>query len=773
MKKQAIALVCLGVLLVGCAGEEESRYVRDGKQYGVTDGVFRGRWWSYYERGASYLSGEYYDEAIADFEVALRGRDRDSWRARTYGLHFVEYFPNREMGVAYFHKGDLALAEEYLKLSIAEIETERAIKYLDDITRARIASGEVQDTTPPSFTAKIKLTRLLPDPAQGAPTLETETTKVGASQAPPSQRSAKYDAIVFASTGNEPFKFAQDSPAEDKATPAPPVQPVPLVLASAATIVTEPVFDIELESNDDTGVYCVMVAGDMLYQRGSKTENTQTKEVTLEEGSHKVALEAIDLAEKKVTQEVEVIVDLTSPTLGVFSPIEPTVTEQGTVILEGAGVDDNGMNDVVVDERLIAEGGGNPRIEFDSELPLGSGPNTFILAGRDVAGNESRSAVKIFRGDPDSLEAKLWLMEQKYPERLQLAMANLRLIDSLLAATPEQTGHEIRIKSPSLERPYYHNRMLQISGEVVTQSKVASLLINGVPFTSLTGAPKESFNKRIPIDPGAFVDGKLTQTVTIAATDIHGAELTKEVTVEVHEVGTSSEATKMPVAVLGFAGYQGVAEDRPGYMQHATSEALSELDRFNVLDRTRLEAVLAEQQMTADIADPAQALAIGGVIPVQNFLVGDVFAFGKGLELKSRVINTDTNEVLKTLDVYIEDASTPEALQRGASNLAAMMALEFPRLSGSVMEVLDGGRKVRLDIADDKLAPGAYVVFVSRTADVVDEETGEVTAPGEEVIFGRARIDSVSETESTATIVEMNESQEASGVAQGMPAVTM
>ncbi|MBI1317813.1 MAG: hypothetical protein GC168_02545 [Candidatus Hydrogenedens sp.] len=771
MKKQAIALMCLGVLIAGCAGEQDSRYVRDGKQYGVTeDGVFRGRWWSYYERGASYLAGGFYDEAIADFEVALRGRDRDSWRARTYGLHFVEFFPNRELGVAYFEQGNLDTAEEYLKRSVGQIETERALKYLDDIKRARIASGVVQDASAPELSAVIKFTRLIPSPGAAAPKAEQQSMAV-----PPRDMlhgMAAQEAAVFASTN---AVFAQANPFKPVASvPPPPAEPEPVEL-DGKMLLAEPLFELELDTQDDNGVSEVTIGGNPLYQRGSQTSNSQTKELSFAEGAHTLALKATDLADKTVEQQVEVVVDLTAPTIGVFSPIEPTVTEEGTIILEGSGVDTNGVSGVSIDQRLIADGGGRPQVDFDSELPLGDGANSFILAARDQAGNEGRTAVKVFRGDADSLEAKLWLLEQKYPERLRFALADTRLLDALLAATPAQAGHEIRIKSPALDRPYYHNRTLQISGEVVTQTKVASLLINGEPFTNLTGAPKESFNRRIPIDRSEFVNGALTKTITIAAKDVDGNELTKEFAVEVKEVGTSNEASKMPVAVLGFAGYQGVSEDRPPYLQLATTGALNDLNRFSVLDRTRLEQVLTEQQLSADIGDPGQALEIGRVIPAQAFLMGDVFSFGKGLELKTRVISTESTEVLKTLDVYIEDASTPELLEQGAQRLAAMMAQEFPRLVGSVLEVRASGSRtqLRLDLTDDKLEPGRYVVLVSKTPDEVDPDTGEVIWPGEEVIVGRARIDNVTSTGSTATLVETNESQETTGVAQGMPAVTM
>ena len=129
MNKRRV-LFAFAVLLVagGCVSDPSAVREKDGRQYGVTDGVFRGRWWSYYERGTSYLAGGFHEEAAADFEQALKGRSRDTWRARTYGLHFVEYFPARELGVCYLRLGRLDEAERQLQEALAMVDTERATR---------------------------------------------------------------------------------------------------------------------------------------------------------------------------------------------------------------------------------------------------------------------------------------------------------------------------------------------------------------------------------------------------------------------------------------------------------------------------------------------------------------------------------------------------------------------------------------------------------------------------------------------------------------------
>lgn len=145
MHKRALILV---LLLAGCA-TNQSAYVREGVQYGVTEGPFRGRWWSYYERGRSFLDGGFYEEARRDFERALDERDLDQRWARTYGLHFVpQYFPHREFGVALFYLDDLSGAVTALERSYDQQPSARATYFLSQARRKLAAS--LRDTEAPA-----------------------------------------------------------------------------------------------------------------------------------------------------------------------------------------------------------------------------------------------------------------------------------------------------------------------------------------------------------------------------------------------------------------------------------------------------------------------------------------------------------------------------------------------------------------------------------------------------------------------------------------------
>jgi len=140
MKKLLLSYICLlGILLLpflqGCAPAPSGTYIKDGVEYGTVRGAFRNRWWNYYERGISFIEGEFYREAISDFDQAIDQRSDDQRMARTYGMHFIDYFPHRERGLAYYLSGEYEIAKKEMELSLEQQPSAKAQYYLDKIRK--------------------------------------------------------------------------------------------------------------------------------------------------------------------------------------------------------------------------------------------------------------------------------------------------------------------------------------------------------------------------------------------------------------------------------------------------------------------------------------------------------------------------------------------------------------------------------------------------------------------------------------------------------------
>ena len=103
------------------------------------------RWYNYYADGLRLAKEQKYAQAIVAFEQALEGVYQDQQKKiQTYGMHFIDYHPHREIGIAASLLGDAARAREELELaSVYTPNDARTAEFL-----AKLTGG----TTPPPRT---------------------------------------------------------------------------------------------------------------------------------------------------------------------------------------------------------------------------------------------------------------------------------------------------------------------------------------------------------------------------------------------------------------------------------------------------------------------------------------------------------------------------------------------------------------------------------------------------------------------------------------------
>ena len=140
----------IAVTCVGCAVTRPPLVYESGVPYGETRGAWRDRWWNYYEAGRDYSkvdSGLEY--AAVCFRGAIARRPNDQYRARTYGMHFLEeYFPHRELGITLFRMGDFEGAIRELQVSRSQTDSARARYYLNRATGLRLQALDLDEQPP-------------------------------------------------------------------------------------------------------------------------------------------------------------------------------------------------------------------------------------------------------------------------------------------------------------------------------------------------------------------------------------------------------------------------------------------------------------------------------------------------------------------------------------------------------------------------------------------------------------------------------------------------
>lgn len=151
-----LKLILLALFPLSCVVQPSKPiYIRDGKVYGKVQGAFRHRWWNYYERGLSYAEGEFFPEAIEDLRAAIQQRVKDQRMARTYGMHFIDYFPHRELGVIYYEIGNFEAAKRELEDSLSHFHSAKARFYLDRVRKILI-EREGKKVMPPRLALSFK-----------------------------------------------------------------------------------------------------------------------------------------------------------------------------------------------------------------------------------------------------------------------------------------------------------------------------------------------------------------------------------------------------------------------------------------------------------------------------------------------------------------------------------------------------------------------------------------------------------------------------------------
>ncbi len=148
----------ISLYLIGCTIPPRKPCIRKGYTYGIPDDPAPFYDWdSCYRSGLSYSQGECWDQAVEQFHMAIKHKSNDMWMARRYGMHFIDYFPHRELGIVYLNQGRIQKAIDELKLSLKMAESSKAKYYLN---KARLKWLEEMklDQMPPKI--------LLPDQNQ-------------------------------------------------------------------------------------------------------------------------------------------------------------------------------------------------------------------------------------------------------------------------------------------------------------------------------------------------------------------------------------------------------------------------------------------------------------------------------------------------------------------------------------------------------------------------------------------------------------------------------
>lgn len=683
-----LALVGLTLAGLGCTRTVgEVRYSRDGTQYGVTRGLFRTRWWNYYERGVSFLDGKFYEEAIRDLRSAIELRAEDQRRARTYGLHFVDYFPHRELGIALLATGKVPTAIQELEASLQQEASAKAKHYLNEARKELLARTGNDREAPRVAITSVKdgaTTNQFVIDVRGEVTDDTWVKWVrinGRKQfielAEPRK---EFTRKVALKPGANRIEVAAgdllDKQGEQTITVILDREGPLFSLRSPEdlAVVEEPRVRFAGRFSDATGVAEVKINGTSV--RITPGSHVDVDEVlNLKPGPNVLTFEARDRPGNVTTGQLSVSYERRAEGgrwKKAQAPIAPLPWSS-------------------------AAGSGRPRMELR-------------LAGLEVLSDAARPVLSLARSTP--------------------AVPLLPIADAPDTQPPSISIKGLKNTENAVE---VYADALFIDGKVKDPGGVASLRINEETVGDAQGKTI-FFNHLVQLKEGE-------NGLTIVAADAAGNEARRTLKVTRKVPSVQKVGSRFTLAILPFQvkGEPDVAQTVPELFQ----QKLLEQERFNLVARESeaFEAALRELKLSqTSLVDKSAAVKVGRIVQAEGIVNGSVREKQDSLEVFVQLIDTETTKILAIHDVFGTEKSL-DNLEFLMAGLAFKLRQSFPLLEGLVVKV--DNDEVMLDLgAEHRARPEMRFILYREGAGIKHPLTGKLMA-GEPQELGVIRVTKV------------------------------
>ncbi len=604
------------------------------------------RWWNFYEAGVSYSKKGQWREAAEAFRMALNQDSVDRSKARTYGMHFIEYYPHRRLGIAYFNLKDWDKSIAELSLSLSQVDDAEARRLLAEARQMR-ALAVSKDFSPPRITLDTppdgSYINTLSAVISGTVSDDLYVATVSINGRPASITPGRETAFSYAArlvSGKNTFTIEAHDGSEkiSKKTlilicdPEPPL--ITTNLPASGLVVTSPSLELRGVITDNLSLESVSVNGEKVSGRGSKIAINKT--VALVEGDNKITIEGRDSAGNLSVGTITVRLDTQAPEISVASPEKGMVTTSREVKVKATVRDSRGISAITINGMPI-ELSGRQVEAISRTIALKPGETAVIIKAKNALGNESEEIIPIGI-DTDGPAVSL----SEFPDNMII----------------------------------YNVDAFAFRGTASDPSGVAQVSIN---------------HSRLPISPGTQVmfsysiplqEGE--NHVEIGAIDKYGNERVIKKVIRRETKDIKKIGARLAVAVVQFER-KGAAHD--WNIEQALTEALLGVGRFKVVEKMKIDEILKEQAFGASGAvDQASAARIGRLSGADAIMIGSMNSTGDHIEIDVRLVDSEGGAVITAHSVYGEGAR-PESRRRMVEELAQKLRTDFPLVDGMVVQV--------------------------------------------------------------------------------------
>ena len=593
--------------LAGCVkGITTEARIKDGRRYGVTEGLFQSRWYHFYERGISFAEGHFWQEAEEDFREALKQRQTDQRRARTYGMHFTTYFPHRELGIVLYYQKRYDEAIHELEISLDSTLSAKAEYYLDKGRKAVILE-RTSDQGPPEIIV-------------GSPGQNFRSNRL----------TVKVSGIV----------------------------------------------------RDDTFVKSIQVNGEDVRIDLAESEVEFEVDVPLRNGNNTIIVTAADLAGNSARIQSIVHVDRSGPVISLEKSVLKKIGGVETFIVKGIVHDETGLAGITINGRDILTSA-TKEFKIAHNVPRSDLQDPLVIKALDAVGNQTVARINSPRHAYTKPRVLLASANRRMPPGVAVAAGMLKEVTTSRDNEAPNITLNIWDESGDPKKNYaVHLSEAFLSGEVEDKKSAYVLRINGGHI--LEGKPGQIayFNELVPLNIGL-------NTYHLEAWDKsdNKSELSMNIERKIQEI--RDIGSRAGLVILPF-GREGSNDHLSAGIEQTLLKELRNSNRF----RMKMNLGVDYQE----IADSDEAARIGRRMGVSYVLTGLIEERGDSLEIYANLIDTDSGNIMTSVDVYDENIQKKE-LRRARKNLSRGLWIklqdDLPLLEGKVKEVT--GKKLRLD----------------------------------------------------------------------------
>jgi hypothetical protein len=511
-------------------------------------------------------------------------RQKDQRNARTYGMHFIEYFPHRELGIIYFTKGETDVAIKELEESVRDEESAKAVFYLNRARRSQLLNRKGDGVRPPVITV---------ESPSGDNAVRSMSVKVRG-------RVTGEGLVSRIAVNGEPFRF-----------------------------------DL------------------------ADREVSFEKELQVSDGANQITVVCEDLIGNSTEKTVAVMVDREGPGISVSDIKTEEKAGEKFIRITGVISDSTGIRKAVIGGQQ-KQLNGEREYAFDVSLEKKMAEDRIIIQAVDNLDNDTEAEIDV---------KKDLLAFGKLPEPVLLAFNT----DKILSFDKEPPVLKLREAG---ELPVVFIDRYYVEGEAFDNKGVEKILINGVGISSGKGK-KVFFSKMVKLNNGK-------NKIIVETFDGSGNKAATELLVNRDVPAVMQVGARMSISVLPFDVPQKGHENVQLAYDFLIGSFIDQ-KRFSVVERAKLEQVLQEQKLTkARLTDPEHSIRIGKLLAANAIISTTVKDTQKSIEIVSRVIDTETSEVVALKDVFTEDRNltTIRDLMEG---LSAKIAGSFPLIDGMVI----------------------------------------------------------------------------------------